>query len=192
MLLRAGSLIGLRCMWNCRISTPPLQLERCQIRAQVVLAKVSGPNLERQFVVPGMRAAAWLPVQRADTSMFAIFPGVAGPTDVLIAPTSHPVHQFRRLRPLPPSGRSFPHPHPLGLEVVDTVYVSDVLLCRTCLVSSAVCLFSACVRQLGLRYVCYMYIVIINFFLPSLKITAVLVLVGVSPGGGGCCCTFFL
>ena len=162
MLLRAGSLTGLRCMWNCIISTPPLQLGRCQIRAQVVLAKVPGPNLERQFVVPGMRAAAWLPVQRADTSMFAIFPGVAGPTDVLIAPTSHPVHQFRRLRPLPPSWRSFPHQHPLGLEVVDTV--SDVLLCRTCLVSSAVCLFSACVRQFGLRYVCYMYIVIIIFF----------------------------
>ena len=160
MLLRAGSLIGLRCMWNCRISTPPLQLERCQ----VVLAKVSGPNLERQFVVPGMRAAAWLPVQHADTSMFAIFPGVAGPTDVLIAPTSHPGHQFRRLRPRPPSWRSFPHPHPLGLEVVDTVYVSDVLLRRTCLVSSAVCLFGACVRQLGLRYVCYMYIVIIIIF----------------------------
>ena len=182
MLLRAGSLIGLRCMWNCRISTPPLQLERCQIRAQVVLAKVSGPNLERQFVVPGMRAAAWLPVQHADTSMFVIFPSVAGPTDVLIAPTSHPVHQFHRLRPLPLSWRIFPHQHPLGLEVVDTV--SDVLLCRTCLVSSAVCLFRACVRQLGLRYVCYMYIVIIIFFLPSLKITVVLVLVGVSPGGG--------
>ena len=159
MLLRAGSLIGLRCMWNCIISTPPLQLGRCQIRAQVVLAKVPGPNLERQIVVPGMRAAAWLPVQRADTSMFAIFPGVAGPTDVLIAPTSH---QFRRLRPLPPSWRSFPHQHSLGLEVVDTV--SDVLLCRTCLVSSSVCLFSACVRQFGLRYACYMYIVI--FFLP--------------------------
>ena len=109
-----------------------------------------------------MQAAAWLPVQQADTFMFAIFPGVAGPTDVLIAPTSHPVHQFRRLRPLPPSWRSFPHQHPLGLEVVDTV--SDVLLCRTCLVSSAVCLFSACVRQFGLRYVCYMYIVIIIFF----------------------------
>ena len=37
-----------------------------------------------------------------------------------------------------------------------------------------------------------MYIVIIIFFLPSLKITVVLVLVGVSPGGGGgCCSTFF-
>ena len=104
-------------------------------------------------------------------------------------PNQPPSYQFRRLRPLPPSWRSFPHQHPLGLEVVDTV--SDVLLCRTCLVSSAVCLFSACVRQLGLRYVCYMYIVIVIFFLPSLKITVVLVLVGVSPGGG-CCCTFFL
>ena len=115
--------------------------------------------------------------------MFAIFPGVAGPTDVFIAPTSHPVHRFRRLHPLPPSWRSFPHQHPLGLEVIDTV--SDVLLCGTCLVSSAVCLFSACVRQFGLRYVCYMYIVIIFYlFASSLKITVVLVLVGVSPGGG--------